>query len=54
MIYALIIHLRYVSGRFGVKNINAFNAVCSIIGFLAIIFTYFSVNFMLSGLRSYS
>jgi len=54
IIYAIIIHFKYVSGRFGIKDLNAFNAVCSIIGFLAVIFTYFGVNFILSGLHSYA
>jgi cytochrome c-type biogenesis protein CcsB len=54
IIYAILIHFKYVSGRFGVKDINMFNAVCSIIGFLAVIFTYFGVNFLLSGLHSYA
>lgn len=54
IIYAIIIHFKYVSGRFGIKDLNAFNAVCSIIGFLAVIFTYVGVNFILPGLHSYA
>ncbi len=54
IIYAILIHFKYVSGRFGVKDINMFHAVCSIFGFLAVIFTYFGVNFLLSGLHSYA
>jgi cytochrome c-type biogenesis protein CcsB len=54
IIYAILIHFKYVSGRFGIKDLNTFNAVCSIIGFLAVIFTYFGVNFILSGLHSYA
>ena len=54
IIYAIMIHFKYVSGRFGVKDMNTFNAVCSIIGFLAVIVTYFGVNFLLSGLHSYA
>jgi cytochrome c-type biogenesis protein CcsB len=54
IIYAIMIHFKYVSGRFGVKDLNTFNAVCSIIGFFAVIFTYFGVNFVLSGLHSYA
>lgn len=53
IIYMILIHFKYVSGRFGVKDLNTFNAVCSIIGFFAVIFTYFGVNFVLSGLHSY-
>jgi cytochrome c-type biogenesis protein CcsB len=54
IIYAIMIHFKYVSGRFGIKDINTFNAVCSIVGFLAVIFTYFGVNFLISGLHSYA
>ncbi|RJP64695.1 MAG: c-type cytochrome biogenesis protein CcsB [Candidatus Abyssobacteria bacterium SURF_17] len=54
IIYAIMIHFKYVSGRFGVKDINTFNAICSIVGFFAVIFTYFGVNFILSGLHSYA
>lgn len=54
IIYAIFLHFRYVSGRFGVKNLAMFHAVCSIVGFLAVIFTYFGVNFVLSGLHSYT
>jgi cytochrome c-type biogenesis protein CcsB len=54
IIYAIMIHFKYVSGRFGIKDINFFNAVCSILGFLAVVFTYFGVNFLLSGLHSYA
>ncbi|MBW2149966.1 MAG: cytochrome c biogenesis protein CcsA [Deltaproteobacteria bacterium] len=53
IVYAILIHFKYVSGRFGIKDINSFNAICSIFGFLAVIFTYFGVNFLLSGLHSY-
>jgi len=54
IIYAILIHFKYVSGRFGVKDINTFNAVASIVGFFAVIFTYFGVNFLLRGLHSYA
>jgi len=54
IIYAIMIHFKYVSGRFGIRDINTFNAICSIIGFLAVVFTYFGVNFLLSGLHSYA
>jgi len=54
IIYAIIIHFKYVSGRFGIKDLNMFTAVGSIVGFLAVIFTYFGVNFILSGLHSYA
>ena len=54
IIYAIMIHFKYVSGRFGIKDIDTFNAVCSIIGFQAVIFTYVGVNFLISGLHSYA
>jgi cytochrome c-type biogenesis protein CcsB len=54
IIYAIIIHFKYVSGRFGIKDMNTFTAVGSIVGFLAVVFTYFGVNFILSGLHSYA
>lgn len=48
-IYALMLHLRLMKGWHG-KRI----AWISIIGFMAVMFTYFGVNFLLSGLHSYS
>jgi cytochrome c-type biogenesis protein CcsB len=54
IIYAIMIHFKYVYGRFGVKDIHTFNAICSLVGFLAVIFTYFGVNFVLTGLHSYA
>jgi ABC-type transport system involved in cytochrome c biogenesis permease subunit len=49
IIYALYLHARLVKGWKG-KRI----AMVSIIGFLSVIFTYFGVNFILSGLHSYA
>jgi cytochrome c-type biogenesis protein CcsB len=54
IIYAIMIHFKYVSGRFGIKDINTFNAVCSNVGFQAVIITYVGVNFLISGLHSYA
>jgi len=54
IVYAILIHFKYVSGRFGFKDLRTFNAICSILGFHAVIFTYFGVNFLLSGLHSYA
>ena len=48
-IYATVIHSRMVRGWSG-KRI----AWLSIIGFLAVLFTYFGVNFILAGLHSYA
>ncbi|HBT89937.1 MAG TPA: c-type cytochrome biogenesis protein CcsB [Desulfobacter postgatei] len=47
-IYAIFLHLRLMRGWYG-KNL----AIVSIIGFLGVLFTYFGVNFLLSGLHSY-
>jgi len=47
-IYASALHARFTRG-WGGKRI----AWLSIIGFLAVIFTYYGVNFLLSGLHSY-
>ncbi len=47
-IYASALHARFTRG-WGGKRI----AWISIIGFLAVIFTYYGVNFLLSGLHSY-
>lgn len=48
-IYAILIHSRMVRGWRG-KRI----AFLSIIGFLAVLFTYFGVNYILPGLHSYA
>ncbi len=47
-VYAIFIHLRMMKGWHGKKL-----ALVSIVGFLAVMFTYFGVNFLLSGLHSY-
>ncbi len=47
-VYATALHARFVRGWQG-KRI----ALLSIIGFISVIFTYFGVNFLLSGLHSY-
>ncbi len=48
IIYALFLHARFTRGWKGRKI-----AVLSIIGFVSVIFTYFGVNFILTGLHSY-
>ncbi len=48
-IYAIFLHLRLMRGWQG-KNL----AWVSIVGFLAVLFTYFGVNYVLSGLHSYA
>jgi len=47
-VYAFTLHARYTRGIKG-KTI----AWLSLIGFIAVIFTYYGVNFLLSGLHSY-
>lgn len=48
-VYAFTLHIRYTRGISG-KAI----AWLSLLGFLAVIFTYYGVNFLLSGLHSYA
>ena len=48
IIYGVTLHARFVQGWRGKKI-----AILSIIGFLSVFFTYFGVNFLLSGLHSY-
>ncbi len=47
-IYAAFLHARYTHEWRGKKT-----ALLSIVGFAAVIFTYFGVNYLLSGLHSY-
>lgn len=47
-IYAIYLHLRIVAKWKGRSS-----AIVSIIGFAAVLFTFFGVNFLLSGLHSY-
>ncbi len=49
LIYATAIHARLVRGWAGRRI-----AFLSILGFISVIFTYFGVNFLLSGLHSYA
>jgi ABC-type transport system involved in cytochrome c biogenesis permease subunit len=48
IVYAIFLHARMMRGLKGKKM-----AFFSILGFLCVIFTYFGVNFILSGLHSY-
>jgi len=48
LIYGGIIHLRLIKGWQGKKL-----SLLSILGFISVLFTYFGVNFLLSGLHSY-
>jgi len=47
-VYAGWLHMRFVKGWRGKRL-----AVLSVMGFLAVLFTYFGVNYLLSGLHSY-
>lgn len=47
-VYAIALHVRFVRGWSGRRI-----AYLCIIGFVSVIFTYFGVNFLLSGLHSY-
>ena len=47
-LYALTLHARFTRGWSGTRI-----AWLSIVGFVAVLFTYFGVNFFLSGLHSY-
>lgn len=49
IVFALYLHTRIVMGWKGKRS-----ALISIIGFLAALFTYFGVNYLLSGLHSYA
>ena len=49
LVYALMLHSRMVRGWHGRRM-----AWLSIIGFACVLFTYFGVNFLLSGLHSYA
>lgn len=48
-IYAIYLHVRFRKGWKGKKA-----AWLSVVGFLAMLFTYFGVNYLLSGLHSYA
>lgn len=49
LVYAIYLHLRFRAGWRGKKA-----AWLSVLGFLAMLFTYFGVNYLLSGLHSYA
>lgn len=50
LVYAIILHFRYIPG---LKGKFAFNAA-AMWGYAAILFTFFGVNFILVGLHSYA
>lgn len=47
-VYAIYLHLRVVA-----KWKGKYSAIVSIVGFPAVMFTFFGVNYLLSGLHSY-
>ena len=47
-IYAIYLHLRVVG-----KWKGKYSAIVSVVGFVAVVFTFFGVNYLLSGLHSY-
>jgi ABC-type transport system involved in cytochrome c biogenesis permease subunit len=49
IVFALYLHTRIVMGWKGRRS-----AIIAIVGFLAALFTYFGVNYLLSGLHSYA
>jgi cytochrome c-type biogenesis protein CcsB len=49
LIYAALLHSRYMRGWHGRRM-----AVFSLVGFACVLFTYFGVNLLLSGLHSYA
>jgi len=48
IVYALFLHTRLMAGWRGTRT-----AVLSVIGFIAVLFTFFGVNFVISGLHTY-
>jgi cytochrome c-type biogenesis protein CcsB len=49
LVYATFLHARFARGWAGTRS-----AVLSILGFVAVLFTYLGVNFLLTGLHSYA
>lgn len=54
LVYLFGLHVKYVPGRLGIKDMNAFFAWLAIVGFVVTMFTYFAVNLWISGLHSYA
>ncbi|NPD86908.1 cytochrome c biogenesis protein CcsA [Lentimicrobium sp. L6] len=50
LVYAFILHMRYVPGLKGVYALN----LMTVIGYFSVLMTYFGVNYYLSGLHSYA
>ncbi len=49
IVYAILLHTRYTGKFVGQKM-----AYVSIMGFIAVVFTYWGVNYLLAGLHSYA
>jgi len=56
IIFAIFLHMKYAGGWLGIKpnHLPYVRALVAVIGFLAVIFTFFGVNYLLSGLHSYA
>ncbi len=56
VVYALFLHVRFSGGLFGMKakSLPQLQAILSVVGFLFVLFTYFGVNYLLSGLHTYA
>ena len=56
IIFAIFMHMKYAGGWMGIKpkHLPYVRALIAVIGFLAVIFTFFGVNYLLSGLHSYA
>ena len=50
IVYAIIIHLKYIKGMFN----DYLLSLLSVVSYFSIIMTYFGVNYYLSGLHSYA
>ncbi|RKX74863.1 MAG: cytochrome C biogenesis protein [Spirochaetes bacterium] len=49
-----LVYTAYLHTRFVAKFRGKFSAILAIVGFLATVFTFFGVNYLLSGLHSYA
>ena len=56
VVYAFFLHVRYAGGWLGIKpkSLPQFQAILSVIGFLFVLFTWFGVNYLLTGLHAYT
>jgi len=56
MVYAFFLHVRLLRGWLGLKakSLPQVQGILSVVGFLFVLFTYFGVNYLLSGLHAYT